>query len=82
MTRVLPKRKAPRKGCPYLVTVTCDLTPPHNFIRETRHKTYKTALKIATRYKKELSREEVPGLKIEIRKEGKRRTAWEHILSV
>ena len=68
-------------GTPYTVTITCDLTPPHNFIRETRHRSYATALKAIRNAKRELVG--TPGLKIVIRKATvDRKTSWERILMV
>lgn len=75
------RRTKARKGCPYKVTITCDLTPPYDFIRETQHRSYETAMKAARAAKKELKG--TPGLKIEVSKEGaSRKTSWERILAV
>ena len=79
----MPRPAKPRKNCPYLVQVTCDLTPPHNFIRETQHTSRETALKAVKQAKTEFKG--APGLKVIIIPRGKekpRPTAWEHILKV
>ena len=77
-----PKKQRQRlKGCPYTVTITCDLTPPYNFIRKTRHKTYATAMAAIKKAKQEFKG--TPGLCIELTKptDQKPRTSWERILA-
>lgn len=76
-----PKREGRGlKGYPYKVTITCDLTPPYNFIRETRHKTYATALKAVDKAKTEF--EGTPGLQIVLSEPSNKRspTSWQRIL--
>lgn len=77
--------KAPEKrrlkNCPYVVLVTCDLTPPYNFIQQTQHTTYQTAKKKMTEARRVF--DGCPGLKIElIRPVKHRKTAWEWVLGV
>jgi hypothetical protein len=75
--------KKPPKNCPYSVRVTCDLTPPHDFIQETHHTSRETALKMVRKAKVEFKG--CPGLKVTIILRGEekpRRTAWDHILKV
>ena len=70
------------KGCPYKVTITCDLTPPYNFIRETRHKTLEAATRAIDKAKREL--QGTPGLKIVLSEPSDTEppTSWARILAV
>lgn len=78
----MPRCKPPRKNCPYVVTITCDLTPPFNFIRETQHTTREIAYKVARRCKTEFKG--TPGLKVVVKKWSEKppKTSWERILTV
>lgn len=80
----MPQRYVkPRKNCPYVVTITCNLTPPYNFIRETQHTSREIALKVVRKAKQEFKG--TPGLKIELKsrtKEEAPKTSWARILTV
>jgi hypothetical protein len=76
------KKPKPKKDV-WTVRVTCDLTPPHNFLRETRHTSEETAIKAAEKAHKEFKG--TPGLKVEMRQpedpDTPRRTSWERIVA-
>ncbi len=78
----MPKQKTPRKNCPYSVRITCNLTPPFDFIRETHHTSRETAMKAIGKAKREFKG--TPGLRIDLRtpKRGLPKTSWQRILAV